>query len=697
MKNLILFFLMSFSLLFVSCSDDHEELLSNEETTNIEISLPWPEDFKTRAFSDGLSINNLQCYVYDTSKGTGSAPIMIESVSMHNYSGHKGAYYSLVLPKVKTYEIVFLATSCPQNDTNQKLYYNQSQRTLNLNYDKISPNDEDLDCFWGVITNVSPDNSLSYKVTLKRPFAQLNIGTKDLVSYNEMASSHLQSVAVAVNGVYTSMNVMNGSVSGKTNVSFAASAFPTGQTFPVSGNDYLSMNYLLVNDRTNVNVTMTANNQTKSFDCPYNTIPLQRNYRTNIYGNLLTTSNDYKVQIVPGYVGTENKEVVNLDYDLIFKVEPNTEEIFLYYTTSSNELKEVDLSSYIDSNNTVKVSWERLGMSDATSIRFTEDLNIEGRAHKRLDVPIVEFLKFDISNITLNSFHGMFAGCQIEDLKVIENWDTSNIRDFSYMFYQCKKLKNLNISEFNTSKAVNMRGMFCYLSILKELDLANFDTSNVTDMSEMFYLANNINSLNISSFNTSKVKDMSRMFEYSCDEMLSIDLSHFKTSNVTDMSNMFAGCNFKQINVSNFDTSNLTNLNKIFYGCKNLQEIDISSWNTSKVKECHFLFDGNDSAKDIYFNLDLSNLLDDHLHSLYYTQDAKVHGGIYNLKTDFILIIDKTNQEFLESLVNSLPVVNNKTIYSHYQMFSDDQINRLNNKGWQFVNDNHVNDNPNDW
>ena len=57
----------------------------------------------------------------------------------------------------------------------------------------------------------------------------------------------------------------------------------------------------------------------------------------------------------------------------------------------------------------------------------------------------------------------------------------------SYMFYECKSLKELNLSNFNTNNIINMEYMFCGCSSLQELNLSNFNTSNVYNMNRMFF------------------------------------------------------------------------------------------------------------------------------------------------------------------------------------------------------------------
>ena len=54
----------------------------------------------------------------------------------------------------------------------------------------------------------------------------------------------------------------------------------------------------------------------------------------------------------------------------------------------------------------------------------------------------------------------------------------------SYMFFQCKSLKQLNLSNFNTYNVtnINMHCMPYECSSLNEINLSNFNANNVIDM-----------------------------------------------------------------------------------------------------------------------------------------------------------------------------------------------------------------------
>ena len=158
---------------------------------------------------------------------------------------------------------------------------------------------------------------------------------------------------------------------------------------------------------------------------------------------------------------------------------------------------------------------------------------------------------------------------KIED---IENLNTQNVTDMSYMFYRCDGLTSLDVSHFNTQKVEDMSEMFSVCSGLKSLNVSHFDTQNVKDMNSMFYSCEHLTSLDVSNFNTQNVTDMRYMFSW-CAGLKSLDLSKFDTQNVEYMNNMFwSSSALKTIYVSDkFVTTKVSSGGDMFKGCTSLK------------------------------------------------------------------------------------------------------------------------------
>ena len=67
-------------------------------------------------------------------------------------------------------------------------------------------------------------------------------------------------------------------------------------------------------------------------------------------------------------------------------------------------------------------------------------------------------------------------------------WNTNNVNNMSYMFWNCSSLKYLpDISKWNIDNVTDMSNMFLNFSSLKYLpDISKWNTNNVKNMSLIF-------------------------------------------------------------------------------------------------------------------------------------------------------------------------------------------------------------------
>ena len=138
--------------------------------------------------------------------------------------------------------------------------------------------------------------------------------------------------------------------------------------------------------------------------------------------------------------------------------------------------------------------------------------------------------------------------------------------------------------------------------LVTEFDLENINEIKLTeikeirDMSYMFWECNLLLSLpDIDKMNTSQVINMSDLF-YGCTSLLSLpDISKWNTSKVTKMNSMFRGCiSLSYIpNIGKWDISSVENISYMFSECKSLIKLpDISNWNTTSIKDMHNIYEG---------------------------------------------------------------------------------------------------------
>ncbi len=277
-----------------SCSSEEVAPVTGESTVTLSVTLP--DGIQSRAFGDGTTAQKLTMLVLDDKNQalpvfTGTNPTVLST------DINLTKQVTLRLAAGKTYKVVCWAAAEGAPYT-----FNTATRTVTANYEGALTGDEKLDAFYAA-QDITVTGNATETVKLYRPFAQLNIGTNDLAAA-KAAGFDAKTVKVTV-PTYKSLNLVTGAVEAGDPVAvpFGEGVLPTGETFPKAGYDYLSMNYLLMSaDKQLVDLEFTvkaADGSTRTL--PVSAVPVQRNYRTNIYGSLLTNSVNINVEIVPAF------------------------------------------------------------------------------------------------------------------------------------------------------------------------------------------------------------------------------------------------------------------------------------------------------------------------------------------------------------------------------------------------------------
>ena len=285
-------------LLTTSCSNDEtNELISGEPvTTSFKVQLPnsigtRPNKGAKKAFADGKTATVLKYMVFDENNNR------IATIPTGEKTINLSTNVQLSLFTGKKYKIVFWAANA------EAPYTIDETGKVTVNYEGMKTNDESLDAFCRCY-EYTAGAEVENPVKLYRPFAQLNVGTKDMDKAVKAGFKKADAkTKVQVSGIANTLNLLTGEVSGEAEVTCDLNAIPTGETFPKEGYEYLSMDYLLVGKETKtvVDVKWQITDGVTTVDRAFTNVPLQGNYRTNIYGNLLTATADMNVEIDPAF------------------------------------------------------------------------------------------------------------------------------------------------------------------------------------------------------------------------------------------------------------------------------------------------------------------------------------------------------------------------------------------------------------
>lgn len=131
---------------------------------------------------------------------------------------------------------------------------------------------------------------------------------------------------------------------------------------------------------------------------------------------------------------------------------------------------------------------------------------------------------------------------------------------------------------------------------------------------------------------TDDVTSMESMFE-GCANLQSVNLSSLNTSKVTNMNYMFAGSGLKSLDIKNFNTTNLRDMSGMFHTVLGIEVLDLSNMDITYVKDAWRVFGTEGGAtknlRTIIVNdsWDKSHFADDSEHPDQFAGCTKLVGG----------------------------------------------------------------------
>ena len=338
-----------------SCQKD---LAGREGDCTVSFCMEIPDDVVTKAeMSDGSTVDQLIWEVYSESSDRPVYEGVINEFST-NSAGKKQFTLELKLVTNVKYDLLFWAQKKETGyystydlrnvSTNYKVYDHTTG-----SYVFAKANDETRDAFYGSRLDFVPTGiATNETVTLKRPFAQINFGATQEDWDN--AQPFIEGVGLQskfeLTNVPTSLNVMDGSVSGSETVTFDYSLCPASESNYTNNNirygsltyAWIGMNYIFApkEKSTMNNVTGSfvhkGNNTSSALVKSVPNVPFRQNYKTNILGQIFTGGNTFNVIIEPGFISPEPYDHPN--YNIIDPIEKVIEKGGTFSLTGDMEI-----------------------------------------------------------------------------------------------------------------------------------------------------------------------------------------------------------------------------------------------------------------------------------------------------------------------------------------------------------------------
>lgn len=284
--------------------------IEDGQEVTVTYNIAAPQGIATKAVSDGLSAKNLSVAVYEDNAGNpGNYLSALDKTA--TFKDLK-ATVEFHLVKGKTYHFIFWAQSETGAYTLDK-----ENKVVKISYDGVA-NDESRDAFFAT-RKLTVTGALSETVELYRPFAQVNFGTADFEAAKAAGVEPTKSELTATEAA-TELDlfgregkVANGASS---DITYTEAALPE-EKLTVNGVEYtyLSMNYFIPVGKldeqhvSNLNATFKGE---ANVEISVPSAPVRANYRTNIFGNLLTDQVIFNIEIKPAYKGEENIDLENI-------------------------------------------------------------------------------------------------------------------------------------------------------------------------------------------------------------------------------------------------------------------------------------------------------------------------------------------------------------------------------------------------
>lgn len=304
--------------ILASCAKEatSPRLQETGETVTATFQVVLPAQADTKTISDGLSATELLFMAYDQS---GKHLDLDQSVTV---SG-RTATVSANLVKGIQYQFVFWAQK--PNQYTAKLATDKKSLT-------ITPADmmnaDAWDAFYWHEPLAEVTGAFTKSITLKRPFAQINVGAPVTLSdanariggdFFAAAKSGLLIDATLTTGykikVPNQLNLLEGTVTGTEEVTMTKASYPgnAGEFLTVEGTryDYAAMAYVLAGD-TAATQDLELSIYTKQNGADVNltrsipNVPIRRNYRTNILGNVFTVEGKFNIVIDKEFAKVDN-------------------------------------------------------------------------------------------------------------------------------------------------------------------------------------------------------------------------------------------------------------------------------------------------------------------------------------------------------------------------------------------------------
>jgi hypothetical protein len=388
MKKLFFSLLAMCAMMLVSCSVNEDDF--DQELVDVNFDFNVENVLKGRSISDGTGANTLMYGVFNE-----AGELVLKKDVKNNVTGLTSTGYKLQvsLAKGQTYQAVFWA-----QNSECEAYTVSDDMNVTVNYEGLN-NDENRDAFFAVTEPFKVNLSKTVNVTLKRPFAQVNVGAVAFdLEYVNGFGVNISKSSATIKDLANTLNLLTGETSGNVDVQYSLNTIPAEALMVDVDDDgvkesyeWLSMSYVLASTEKSNHVmefefTDAEGGSAITFKEGLVSVPVQRNYRTNIVGQVLTGTMNYSIKLDPEYEGETITTPTGLYYNFYENTTIKDKEFALNntaywvtFTTENNSVLTLENVTFSGKMNQVAIGEYRGGSaSQVPYVNILKNVKAEG-------------------------------------------------------------------------------------------------------------------------------------------------------------------------------------------------------------------------------------------------------------------------------------------------------------------------------
>ena len=300
MRRFFSFLTLAMVFAFASCMKEEVDLGSgSEETVRFSVSLPQQEALSRAAFSDPAleDMRVVLMVMYGTEDET---PTVVHTETKTGQT-FGTVNFDVRLVTGKPYTISVWA------DFGENYYSivteEEGAPKVTMKSMEITGSNNWYDAYFAIVPNKVLTANETVEMELTRPFALVKINTLDYNQPTVTETGLIPTNYATTIEVPTEMNLLDGTVGVPANVTIKNE---TGSNVADFSTGELSFDYFFVNENEQPNLNFDvvySNAQGEIVAYSFNNIPVRRNYKTNISGNILTKQGTISVTVDPNWAG----------------------------------------------------------------------------------------------------------------------------------------------------------------------------------------------------------------------------------------------------------------------------------------------------------------------------------------------------------------------------------------------------------